>query len=171
MISNIKHLLFIVILFSSTTAFSAEPLLRKLNPEPDAPEISLKNLDGELVKLSDFRGQPVIVNFWATWCPPCRKEMPSMERAWQKIKDQGIAMLAVNIGEDEETVFTFTADYPVSFPLLLDTDGRTTQQWPIAGLPTTFIVSPEGKIVYRAIGERQWDSAPILGAIRLLKKP
>jgi len=149
---------------------SAETLLTKITPVRNAPEFSLQDLDGNIVKLSDFRGKPLIVNFWATWCPPCRKEMPSMERAWQIIKDQGIAMVAINVGEDEDTVFTFTADYPLSFPLLLDTTGSVTQRWPVVGLPTTFIVNPEGKIVYRAIGEREWDMPELLNVIRQLKK-
>ena len=157
-------LLFIV------TSVQAEQSLTVLENPQMAPDFTLQDMDGATHKLSDYRGKPVIVNFWATWCPPCREEMPSMERAWNKIKDQGIAMLAVNVGEEEDTIFTFTGDFPASFTILLDTSGKITEQWPIRGLPTTYVVSPEGKLVYRAIGGREWDDEQLLDQIRQLKK-
>ena len=125
-------------------------------------------MDGVSHQLSDYRGKTVIINFWATWCPPCREEMPSMERAWNKIKDQNIMMFAINVGEDEDTIFTFLGDYPASFTILLDTSGTLIEQWPVKGLPTTFVVSPEGKLVYRAIGGREWDDDALLDKIRKL---
>ncbi len=139
------------------------------DPQP-ARDFTLLDMDGVSHKLSDYKGKPVIINFWATWCPPCREEMPSMERAWDKIKDQDIAMLAINAGEDEDTIFTFMADYPASFTILLDSSGTMIEQWPVLGLPTTFVVSPEGKLVYRAIGGREWDDEKLLDQIRKLKK-
>lgn len=136
-----------------------------------APDFILQDMDGVKHRLSDYKGKPVIINFWATWCPPCRAEMPSMQRAWDKIKDQNIAMLAINVGEDEDTIFTFLGDYPADFSILLDASGEVSEQWPLKGLPTTFIVSPDGKIVYQAIGGREWDDEQLLEQIRKLKKP
>ena len=146
-------------------------LTQTLTPVPDkppAPEFSLKDTEGETHRLSDYRGKAVILNFWATWCPPCREEMPSMQRAWEEVKDQGIIFLAIDIGEDEDTVFTFTADYPVDFPLLLDQSSSVIEQWPVMGLPTTFVIDPRGRIVYRAIGGREWDSPALLDRVRAL---
>ena len=144
--------------------------LTKINRSIDDLEFSLKDMDGQTHKLSDYKGKTLIINFWASWCPPCRKEMPSMERAWQKVKKDNIVMLAINVGEDEDTVFTFLGDYPVTFTILLDTTGKVTEHWPIKGLPTTYVVSPEGKLVYQAIGGREWDDDNILELIKNLNQ-
>lgn len=91
-----------------------------------------------------------------------------MERAWQVPEDEQILMLAVNVGEDEDRVFTFTADYPVTFPLLLDKYSEVTARWSIRGLPTTFVIDPVGHIAYRAIGGRVWDEQSLLEPVRAL---
>lgn len=135
---------------------------------PEAPDFRLEDADGNPHRLSDYRGKVVVINFWATWCPPCREEMPSMQRAWEAVKDEGIVLLAVNVGEDEDTIFAFTANYPVQFPLLMDKDSKVIGDWPVLGLPTTFVVDPRGRIAYRAIGGRAWDSPEILAPIRAL---
>jgi peroxiredoxin len=143
-----------------------------LTPLPDKPvahDFSLRDMDGKLHRLSDYRGKPVIVNFWATWCPPCRRELPSMNRAWSRVKQQGIVMLAINVGEDEDTIFPFMADYPIDFPVLLDMDGETIKRWPVKGLPTTFVIDPRGRIVYQAVGGREWDDKKLLDKVRELK--
>ncbi|MCU7940050.1 MAG: TlpA family protein disulfide reductase [gamma proteobacterium symbiont of Bathyaustriella thionipta] len=160
--------LFITIVLHSSLVFSEQSLTSLSKAQP-APGFSLLDMDGVKHQLSDYKGQPVIINFWATWCPPCRAEMPSMERAWNKIKDECIAMLAINVGEDEDTVFTFLGDYPANFTILLDQSGAVSEQWPVRGLPTTFIVSPDGQIVYRAIGGREWDDEQLLDQIRQIK--
>ena len=134
-----------------------------------APDFSLPDMDGKNVRLSDYRGSPLIINFWATWCPPCREEMPSMQRAWEKLQQEGILMLAINVGEDEDTIFQFTANYPVDFPLLLDVDSSVTGEWPVRGLPTTYVVGPGGDLIYRAIGGREWDDDALLDQVRALK--
>lgn len=91
-----------------------------------------------------------------------------MERAWNQLKDHGVVMLAVDVGEDAEAVLAFTADHPVTFPLLLDQEGDVTGAWPVRGLPTTFVVDPEGRLVYQALGSREWDAPELLEAIRAL---
>jgi peroxiredoxin len=149
---------------------AAEQRLSAIPDRPQAPDFALKDIDGKTHRLSDYRGRLVIVNFWATWCPPCRKEMPSMQRAWETIEREGIAMLAVNVGEDEDTIFAFTANYPVEFPLLMDRDSKVVQQWPVRGLPTTFVVDPQGRLAYRAIGGREWDDPQLLDQVRALKR-
>jgi peroxiredoxin len=143
--------------------------LTALADRPPAPDFELLDLDGNRHRLSDYAGKVLIINFWATWCPPCREEMPSMDRAWRALQAEGIGMLAVNVGEDEETVFQFTANYPVAFPLLMDADSGVTARWPIRGLPTTFVVDPAGRLAYRAIGGRRWDDNDLLDRVRALK--
>ncbi len=142
--------------------------LTLLAEKPGAPDFELTDIDGNIHRLADYRGKVLIVNFWATWCPPCREEMPSMQRAWEKLQQESILMLAINVGEDEDTIFQFTANYPVDFPLLMDRDSKIIGAWPVRGLPTTFVVDPQGRLVYRAIGGREWDDPEILAPVRAL---
>jgi peroxiredoxin len=144
--------------------------LSEVPGKPQAPAFELVDLDGKIHHLSDYRGKVLVVNFWATWCPPCREEMPSMERAWQKMKQEGMVMMAINVGEDEDTIFQFTANYPVTFPLLLDQDSEVVGRWGVRGLPTTYVVDPRGRVVYRAIGGREWDDPGLLEMMRALKQ-
>ena len=170
-----KHIL--QILLALATAFTLNivvaeqqaQLLHEVPERPAAPDFSIEDIDGAVHTLSAYRGKVVIVNFWATWCPPCREEMPSMERAWQKLRHEDIVMLAINVGEDEDSVFEFTASYPVEFPLLLDPESAVIGNWPVRGLPTTFVIDPQGKIVYRAIGGRDWSTPGVLQKIRALQ--
>lgn len=148
---------------------SKQRLLTALADKPLAPSFELPDDNGEMHSLSDYKGKPVILNFWATWCPPCRAELPSMNRGWDKIKDDGIEMIAVNVGEDEDTIFAFMGEHPINFQVLLDQSGDMVKQWPVRGLPTTFVIDKEGHIVYRAIGSREWDSDELLDVVRQLK--
>lgn len=150
---------------------AAEPQL--LTPVPDtpkAPDFTLEDLDGVARKLSDYRGKVVLLNFWATWCPPCRREMPSMERAWLQVKDEDIVIVAVDVGEDVDTVYTFLADYPVSFPLLLDEQAEVVRKYPVRGLPTSYVIDPDGRLIYQAVGGREWDDPQILDQLRELRQ-
>jgi peroxiredoxin len=157
-----------VIWFNAAQAAQRQSL-HEVKDKPLASEFVLKDIDGKEYRLSQFRGKVVIVNFWATWCPPCREEMPSMDRAYEKLKKSGILILAINIGEDEDAIFKFTADYPVNFPLLMDQDSRVINQWPVTALPTTYVVDPKGHIVYRAIGSREWDDEVLLKKLKALR--
>ncbi len=93
-----------------------------------------------------------------------------MQRAWEQLQSEGIMMLAINVGEDEDTIFQFTANYPVEFPLLMDLNSKVTGEWPVRGLPTTFVVDAQGRLVYRAIGGREWDDRELLEPVRALRE-
>jgi peroxiredoxin len=153
----------------SLTASAQDTSLTSIPDQPIAPGFELKDADGRQYRLEDMRGKPVIINFWATWCPPCRAEMPSMQRAWDQVKDDGILMLAINVGEDADTIEQFVNELGVDFPLPMDTDSKVAQQWPMTGLPTTFVVDPAGRLVYRAQGEREWDAPELLELVHALK--
>ncbi len=134
------------------------------------PDFELLNLDEEKVKLSDFRGKVVLLNFWATWCPPCVREMPSMERLQQKVNSEKFKVLAVNQMEDFDQVFAFTGQLPVdpTFEILFDTTSRVSQSYVVRGLPTTYLLDKKGNIRYRAVGGREFDHPEVIKTINRL---
>jgi len=160
-----------------TCALAADlpPLSHSLTtqaPRP-APTLRLKDLGGTAHDLAQLKGRVVLVNFWATWCPPCRREMPSMERLSQALKGEAFSVLAVDVGEDADTIDAFTSQFDAAptFPILLDTKSRVMQAWKVAGLPTTFLVDRQGRVVASAIGGREFDHPEMVEMIRgLLKK-
>lgn len=122
-----------------------------------APDFQLQTLKGELVKLSDYRGQRVMVNFWATWCPPCRAEMPDIEK-FHKNKD--IAILAVNLTQSEpniEQVKDFVNVFNLTFPVLLDKESEVAITYGIRPIPTSFLIDSKGVIQYKAFGAMNYD--------------
>ena len=145
--------------------------LTAIAPGTTAPPLRLPNLDEEMTDLADYRGNVVVVNFWATWCPPCRREMPSLERLNIEMQDEGVTVLAVNIGEDADTVFSFlgTVEPPPTFPLLFDKDAASLGDWGVKGLPTTFVVASDGSMAYRAVGGREFDHPQIIKQLHELR--
>jgi len=161
-----------VVLILSVSAWGAESS-QTLIPVPNgpaAPDFILLDVDGKQHRLADYRGKVVAINFWATWCPPCLREMPSMQRLWDQLKNEDFVILAIDVGEDDETVFRFTIalDTPLEFPLLLDREGKIIAQWPVLGLPTTFIIDKQGRVAYRAVGGREWDHPDFSSVIKAL---
>ena len=157
-----------------TRAADLPPLshsLTKQAPRP-APALKLPDLDGSPHDLAKLKGKVVLINFWATWCPPCRREMPSMERLSQALAGEAFTVLAVDVGEDAETIEAFTSQFDATptFPILLDTRSHAMQAWQVAGLPTTFLVDKQGRIVASAIGGREFEHPEIVRAIRELLK-
>ena len=128
-----------------------------------APDFQLKDLDGKTHRLSSYKGKVVLVNFWATWCPPCRREMPSMERLYQKLQGAPFTILAIDQIEGFDLVFAFTGELSPSptFPILLDGKGEVSKQWRVPGLPSSYIIDKQGRIVYRAVGGREFDHPQI----------
>jgi peroxiredoxin len=155
---------------ASCSAGKGDAQLTALLDLAAAPQFDLKTPDGSRVRLSDFRGKPLIVNFWATWCPPCRAEMPSFQRAWEQLEAEGIGVIAINVGEDAETIGQFTDESPVTFPLPMDEKSQTIQAWPVSGVPTTFVVDAKGRLAYVATGEREWDDPALLELVRALAR-
>jgi len=130
-----------------------------LAPLQAAPDFSLQDMDEETHTLSDYRGKVVLVNFWATWCPPCRKEMPALEALYKKLGTEDFAVLAVNQWEDPDHVFTYTGDLNVfpTFPILFDPESAVSEKYRVKGLPTSFLVDKQGRLAYRAVGGRDFD--------------
>jgi peroxiredoxin len=123
-----------------------------------ADDFTLTTLEGANVKLSDYRGKVVFLNFWATWCPPCRSEMPSMERLYAKLHGSGLEILAIDLQEPKDTVQKFVKDNALTFTVLLDPKGAVGGAWGAQSIPTTYLIDRKGGILARAIGAREWDS-------------
>ncbi len=153
-----------------TPAHAVPQGLRYLtNPEP-ASGFRLTDLEGKPRSLSDYRGKVLIVNFWATWCIPCIKEMPALQRASNRLGVEDIHVIAINMGESRENVSRFQQRQSIQFPLLLDPDTQVSTAWSVLGLPTTYVVDPNGLVVIRVVGEYEWDDPDFLSRIRELKK-
>ena len=121
-------------------------------------EIQLKDVLGNMVRLSDYRGKIVFLNFWATWCPTCVIEMPSMEKLHRRLKDKEFVMVAINLQETPAQVKSFFEKFELSFTALLDSSGNVGTGFAVNALPTTFVLDKEGRIIGQALGPREWDS-------------
>ena len=165
-----KLILILLILIGSVSVFSfCYIFFWSDHPDPGvdvrsqgnvaAPDFGLSNLVGDYVKLSDYRGKVVFLNFWATWCPPCREEMPSMEALYRKLKGRNFEMLAVSVDRDgEKVVRPFAKKYGLTFPVLLDPDNKTHRLYGLTGVPETFILDKSGAVIHKIIGPQNWMS-------------
>jgi peroxiredoxin len=175
---NHRAFLILIVIISSGFAafhlFDADPLAKDDSQELDRlfrdmlvlkiphftepADIRLKDIEGRQVNLSDFRGKIVFLNFWTTWCPACRIEMPSMEKLHQKFKYKDFAMVTINLQETASQVKEFFKVHKLTFTALLDSTGDVGTAFGIYQIPTTFILDKEGRIIAKAVGPREWDS-------------
>jgi len=127
-----------------------------------APALKLNDLDGEPYDLTTTNGHWRFVHFWASWCGPCRKEMPSIERMIATLGDNELEIVLVNTSETEDDVFTFLGIVAPDLVPLMDSDGKVTEMWQPRGLPSTYLVDPDGNIQYQALGGREWEKPEYL---------
>jgi len=139
-------------------------------PGGATPALSLRDLDGKEHKLEDYKGKVVVLNFWATWCDPCREEMPSMQRLQEKLSGK-LVVLAVDYGEGPPRIKDFLKKVPVRFTVLLDRDTSAATAWKVKVLPTTLVIDPQQKIRYVAVGDVGWDTQAVEEQIRNLLPP
>lgn len=125
-----------------------------------APDFELKTLDGQSMKLSDLRGKRVIVNLWATWCPPCRAEMPDMQSFYEANKDKGIVILGVNLTTSEkqpENIGKFINEFGITFPVVLDAESHVSDRYQVTSIPTSYMIDSRGVIQQKIIGPMNRD--------------
>ncbi len=145
-----------------------------LQPYPEniaAPAFTLQDVKENSYELIDYRGKVVVLNFWATWCPPCVKEIPSLGRLQKAFSKNELVVLSVDVGENKKEVEKFLNRIPADFPVLLDPDGSTVKQWKIAAFPTTFVIDPKGEIKLSYFGGLEWDAPDIVAQLRKLIPP
>ena len=129
-----------------------------------APDFNLMGMDGETHTLDDLKGKFVLVNFWATWCNPCKVEMPLLEKLHQTLKSEKFTVLGLHVGPGPENIEEFKKLMPISFPIYVDMDLEVN--WGVPGLPTTFLMNPESKLIYRAVGKREFASDEMVNFLK-----
>lgn len=150
---------------TDVTSLMAAPLANR-----PAPDFTLPVLDGTTITLSDLKGQVVLINIWATWCPPCRVEMPVIQATYEQYRDQGFTVLAVDLQEDPATVEAFMRRYGLTFPALLDRDGKVSAAYQAFALPSSFFVDRRG--VIRAVYRGPMPRSVLQGTVeQLLQEP
>ena len=171
-------LLFAMFVFALPLAQSKEaPLsedekkvLKKLRITPatqwiEAHDFAGKMMDAKTVNLQDYRGRFVLLNFWATWCSPCLKEMPDLENAYNEMGQEKLVVLAVGMGESVEKIKAFFNKYGFTFPLLADNRMKITKLYGVRNIPVTYLIDPDGVVLGRALGVRDWASPDLLAFI------
>jgi thiol-disulfide isomerase/thioredoxin len=133
-----------------------------------APALQAQDLNGVSRTLADYRGKVVLLNFWASWCPPCLREMPSLERLRVNMAGRPLAIVALDSAETPEDVNAYLARMKLGFPVLLDPDGSNTQRWKVFALPTSFLLDAEGRVRYVLTGPTEWDEGEALRVIESL---
>jgi thiol-disulfide isomerase/thioredoxin len=135
------------------------------------PALALADMDGRVHNLAEYRGKVLVVNFWATWCAPCRDELPSLERLRETLRGGPFEVFAVNVNENESRVKRFLAEVPLRLPVLLDRNGDTQRAWRVRGLPATFLLDAEGLIRYWYLGELDWTQPNVVHTVESLLAP
>ena len=159
-----KRILVLLLFLLNGVAQAAAPLADLfVVPEEErhpAPDFVIENLRGGNAGLKDYKGKVVLLNFWATWCMPCRAEMPSMETVWKKYKEQGFVVVAVSVDEGSKgRIETFSKLLDLSFPILLDPESKVSDLYKVSNMPTSFLIDRNGKIISRIVGSDDWMSA------------
>ena len=137
----------------------------------EVPDIRFIDESGEARSLSEFRGSVVLLNFWASWCPPCRAEMPSMDRLRRALEGTDFVMLPVNAGEKEETVKRFTREFDIEFPVYIDEKAAGAAGVGVSGLPTSLMIDREGRVLAAVNGSLEWDNPMIIEALGAWARP
>ncbi|MBT3014105.1 MAG: TlpA family protein disulfide reductase [Candidatus Thiodiazotropha sp. (ex Clathrolucina costata)] len=155
-------------ILASTASWSAGLGIRTYSEPKFASDFSLPDLTGQIHEGSDYRDRAYIISFWATWCVPCIKELPDLQRAAEILDDENIIILTVNSGESREVIEQFLVQRSVTLPVLLDQDSSMLRQWRVLALPTSYIVNAKGQVVARVVGGIDWDELSILARVRSL---
>ena len=165
----IKRLILLAIIFSISNVVNGVNL-KPYAGKGKTPELKLLDLQGKQHSLSDYKGHVVLVQFWATYCTPCRKEMPSMNKLMKKMAGVPFKILAVDMGEEKAEVDVFVKQVKPEFTILMDSSGKSIADWRVFAAPSNFIIGPDGKIKYTLFGGVEWDSDELVQRLKSLAK-
>ena len=140
----------------SKVDYKVVPILQAMKDSAPTPEIALGTLEGKKISLKDFRGKVVLLNFWASWCVPCREEMPAMEKLYQEYKDKNFVILAVAVKDSKPDTLNFVKEFKLTYPVALDPDAKVGQEYGAWGLPVTYLIGPKGEALARGWGPADW---------------
>jgi len=176
---NGRHLLFAIVLLGASAAssfspvwsqskidYKVVPILQPMKEVGPTPEFSLSTPDGKKISLKDFRGKIVLLNFWASWCVPCREEMPAMEKLYQEYKQKNFAILAIAVKDRKQDAIDFVKELKISYPVALDPEAQVGSLYGAWGLPATYLIGPNGEGLARGWGPAEWYGS---GARKLVK--
>jgi len=166
-----RQLLFALLSLCAAGAFSGAARAEGIVPEyqgPPLPPFALQDLHGNTVDLAALRGQVVLVNFWATWCPPCVEEMPSLERLQDRLEGRPFKLLAVNMGETPKQIGDFLEHLPLDITILLDPDGIALRKWKVFAVPSSYIIAPDGRVSHAYTGTLEWDDDEVVELVERL---
>jgi len=162
------YITLVAILCATLTQVAGSRELAAYTAEPDKVVFDLPDLKGQPHNLDAYRGRVVLVNFWASWCPPCVQEMPALEKLRKKLNEQPFEILAVNVGEAKYRVWKFVKLVNFNLPVLLDERKHTFDAWGVSVLPTSFLLDKRGRVRYRVQGDAGWDSDTVIALIEAL---
>ncbi len=163
----------LVLSVQSSGPKNPQPEVNQFKPQEGylAPRFTLRNLDGDLEGLDDHSGKVMVVNFWATWCVPCVKEMPSFENLYRRFRSKGLTILAVSLDKgDSSKVQEFVDKHKLSFPVLLDTEGVAEKLYPSFTIPFTYVIDKRGRVIASVDGAKNWESSETFEAVEHLLK-
>ena len=133
-----------------------------------APNLILKDIEGKIVNLKEYRGKVVLINFWASWCPPCLEEMPALAAIYQKLRSKGFEILAISLDDKIQNAIDFVKKEKLPFKVFMDPEGKSAQEYLVYGLPYTVLLDREGKVLFKIFGGHEWDRGKELERIQSL---
>ena len=152
----------------SNVNFKAIPILQPMKDATPTPDFTLTDPDGKKISLKDFRGKTIFLNFWATWCEPCREEMPAMEKLYQEHRNNNFVVLAVNVKDRRQEALAFVKELKLTYPIAFDPNGEVASLYGAWGLPTTYLIGPKGEGLARGWGPAEWYSPAARNLIKEL---
>jgi peroxiredoxin len=167
-------ILILLVSFSFTAEGGEDDFYSKMKINPikgnrKVPDFSLTDLNGKGVEIKEFKGKVIFLNFWATWCGPCKEEMPSLEILHRQFKEKSFVLLTISVDyEGTKPIQEFINKNQYTFPVLLDPKGETLDLFEVKGIPTTFLIDKKGKMLGKAIGPRDWKSIEVVSLLNLL---
>lgn len=166
---NIKLLLWLVTICFASQVHALSPGVKLYQKPIKAPDFVLTDTNDNIHRLADYRDRVLIINFWATWCTPCRKEMPSLKQAWKKLKQENIQLLGIATKDSKEAVIFYQNENSIEFPLPIDENGYVADNWAVMVVPTAYIIDLNGHIVMRIVGSNEWNNPKLIDSIIALK--